>query len=125
MKNLPKKWRRKINPKSITVVHLLQRLEDLDNSRNLIEVYNGRNKLEHLLLVDDHTFEISRWEFLDDALKRLEENEHFFVFAQENRLLGCVWYTGDLVSSEKELVEKEKKNQVSKVFIAKQLRESD
>lgn len=115
MKNLPRKWLRKINPRSITVVDLLQRMEYFKNSSNVNEVYFGRNELDHLLLVDDQTFELARWEFLEDALQRLEENQHFFAFTQENRLLGCVWYTGELVSSPKDLVEKQK--QVSKVFL--------
>jgi hypothetical protein len=118
MKNLPKKWRQKINPKSITVVDLLRKMEYFKNSSNVVEVNFERNELDQLLLVNDHTFELARWEFLEDALKRLEENQHFFAFTQENRLLGCVWYTGDLVSSSKELVEKEKQNLISKVFLA-------
>ncbi|MCF1750119.1 GNAT family N-acetyltransferase [Mariniradius sediminis] len=115
MRNLPRKWLRKINPRSITVVELLQRMEYFKNSSNVNEVYFGRNELDQLLLVDDQTFELARWEFLDDALKRLEENQHFFAFKQDNRLLGCVWYTGELVSSPKDLVEKQK--HVSKVFL--------
>jgi hypothetical protein len=47
--------------------------------------------LSQLLLVDNCTFEISRWEFLNNALKRLEENQIFYTLTQKNRLIFCVW----------------------------------
>ncbi|SMD46290.1 Acetyltransferase (GNAT) domain-containing protein [Aquiflexum balticum DSM 16537] len=49
------------------------------------------NELSTLLMVDDFTFELSRWEFLEDSLKRLEAGYHFVTLVKGNNLLACIW----------------------------------
>lgn len=51
-----------------------------------------RNDLRDLLLVKDFDLNISRWEFLDDALKRLEEKQSFITKVEKGKLLTCIWY---------------------------------
>ncbi|WP_113922998.1 GNAT family N-acetyltransferase [Cognataquiflexum aquatile] len=69
-------------------------LEKIDPA-NEIKIKNNLDfrvlDISQLLLVDDCTFEISRWEFLQDALKRLEENQLFYTMTDKNRLILCIW----------------------------------
>lgn len=51
-----------------------------------------RNDLKDLLLVKDSDLNISRWEFLDDALKRLEDKQSFITKVEKEQLLTCIWY---------------------------------
>jgi hypothetical protein len=54
----------------------------------------SKNNLNELLLVDDYDFSISRWEFLEDALNRLENNQQFISKQINNKLIWCIWYNG-------------------------------
>lgn len=51
--------------------------------------------LSQLLLLNDYTFGLSRNEFLQDALKRLEENQKFLTISKEDSLLVCIWFKPD------------------------------
>jgi CelD/BcsL family acetyltransferase involved in cellulose biosynthesis len=52
----------------------------------------NKNKISDLLLVDDKSFEVCRWEFLVDALRRLENDQNFITQTKNNQLLVCIWY---------------------------------
>jgi hypothetical protein len=120
VKKIPLKWWRKFRPKSISVIELVDRVEKSKALDQSIQMKLNQDKLESLLLATDGTFEVPRWEFLEDALHRLEENEHFVTWARAGQLLGCLWYTGDLVSGTDDLIEKERKGKITQIFISGQ-----
>ena len=66
----------------------------------LIRATTGKNKgpdlrlddLKSLLIATDQTFGLSRWSFLNDSLKRLENNERFLTISENNKLFACIWF---------------------------------
>jgi hypothetical protein len=48
--------------------------------------------LKTLLLATDQTFTLSRWAFLQDSLRRLENNQRFLTISENNKLFACVWF---------------------------------
>jgi hypothetical protein len=87
--------------KNVNWSHILGKI-DPENEVKILDDFELKVlDLTHLLLVNDCTFEVSRWEFLQDALKRLEENQLFFTLTDKNRLILCVWYNNPDVVSKK------------------------
>ncbi|MCH6236771.1 GNAT family N-acetyltransferase [Cognataquiflexum rubidum] len=77
--------------KEVDWIHFLGKFEKFNENKILGEIELRVMDISQLLLVDDYTFEICRWEFLNDALKRLEENQIFYTITKNNRLIFCVW----------------------------------
>ncbi|MCL6260434.1 GNAT family N-acetyltransferase [Aquiflexum sp. TKW24L] len=83
---------KKGNPhKEVDWILFLRKIEQTNGKEFKGDIDLRVMDISQLLLVDDCTFEISRWEFLNDALKRLEENQIFYTLTQKNRLIFCVW----------------------------------
>jgi hypothetical protein len=83
---------------------------DFNKQKNLFKIikileggFNGNkfelveNQLGHLLFFNDYEFEVTRWEFLSDALKRLENGNSFWVLLKEDKMIACIW--GDKTNS--------------------------
>ncbi|MCS4436620.1 GNAT family N-acetyltransferase [Aquiflexum gelatinilyticum] len=58
-----------------------------------------KDYLDDLLRVGDFDLNVSRWEFLEDSLKRLEENQKFISLVRDNNLLACIWYNDNSSSN--------------------------
>ena len=50
-----------------------------------------KNNLNDLLAFDARGSLKSRWQFLRDAMKRLEDGETVYSWCKDGRLMGCVW----------------------------------
>ncbi|MCX2742204.1 GNAT family N-acetyltransferase [Pontibacter anaerobius] len=50
-----------------------------------------RDSLDDLLLYRPARAQVSRWEFLEEAMVRFETRQHSYTLAEEGRLLLCVW----------------------------------
>jgi hypothetical protein len=61
-----------------------------------------RDFLEDLLKVGDFDLKITRWEFLEDSLRRLEENQKFITLVDGNKLFSCIWYRENSTSNNSE-----------------------
>jgi hypothetical protein len=63
-----------------------------------------KNNLHDLLAFEPgKKTENTRWEFLEDAMWRLENGQHCFTWMENDRLLGCAWISyPDPGSTEKE-----------------------
>jgi hypothetical protein len=85
-------------------------------TRDLMVEYESQS-LDNLLLSDDKTFAVSRWEFLEDALKRLEENEKFIAFILKGKLKACVWYKGE-VMTQQDLTSQNLEKKMTKIFLS-------
>jgi hypothetical protein len=73
--------------------------------------------IDALLLVDDTTFDVCRWEFLEDALKRLEENEKFISYISEGKLKVCIWYKG-LEMTDQDFIPQNLEKKITKIFMS-------
>ncbi|EMS30878.1 hypothetical protein C943_03073 [Mariniradius saccharolyticus AK6] len=114
----PCQWWKKLSPLPVSVAELFQKLDTLKKLDDSVSMELELDNMEALLLSTDKTFDLARWEFLQDALNRLEENEHFVTWVRAGQLLCCLWYTGEMVSGEDELIEKERKGKITQVFIS-------
>jgi hypothetical protein len=77
----------------------------------------SNQNLDSLLLVDDKTFNVSRWEFLMDSLDRFEKNERFITYVDKGKLKICIWYKGDEITI-KELTQQNLGEKISKIYIS-------
>jgi hypothetical protein len=50
-----------------------------------------QNNLADLLNFDAQGASLSRWEFLEDALRRFEQGERSYTWSENGLLLGCAW----------------------------------
>lgn len=82
----------------------------IDNNLNI-----EHNNMNNLLLTGEFDFNICRWEFLEDALKRLEDGQDFFTHVKNDRLIWCIWFKN---SSEK-MGEFEGSVNIKEVFVSK------
>jgi hypothetical protein len=85
-------WKNQFFKRKLSQTQILEELnqfEEKDFFENKIQYHF--NELSTLLLADDFTFELSRWEFLEDSLKRLEAGCHFVTLVKGNNLLACLW----------------------------------
>jgi hypothetical protein len=84
------------------------------------EINLNSSKISDLLLLEDTCFEVSKWQFLEDALKRLENHESCLTYVRDGRLRLCIWYVGEINSvidlDELLLQEKIKKIYISRYF---------
>lgn len=89
-------WKNKFffgKPSQNQIFKKLKQFNDKDFFESNIQFHF--NELSTLLLADDFTFEISRWEFLEESLKHLEAGYHFLTLVKENNLLACLWIEKD------------------------------
>jgi hypothetical protein len=91
---LPKKFKKK----DTNTFDLLSKLNSLSAKTEDSNIEYYSQSIDALLLVDDKTFEVSRWEFLEDALNRLEENEKFMALISRGKLQVCIWYKGEEIT---------------------------
>jgi hypothetical protein len=79
-------WKNKINqfPK-----YFFKNAEDI-TLENIPLTNMEKNNLQHLLCYEN-TFHTSRWEFLEDALSRIEAGESFLTSVVNGRLICCIW----------------------------------
>jgi len=102
---------------NMTFNELISKLDSLAGNSEDSLVNFDNQLLDSLLLVHDRTFHISRWEFLEDSLKRLEENEKFVAYVFKGELKVCIWYTGEAVTLQ-ELSQVSLKGNVTKIFVS-------
>ncbi|MBX0332367.1 GNAT family N-acetyltransferase [Pontibacter sp. HSC-14F20] len=50
-----------------------------------------KNELKDLLCYIPTTTLVSKWEFLSDAMRRLETGQHVYTWQENGQLLGCAW----------------------------------
>jgi hypothetical protein len=108
---------KRIRNRDLNVNDLLSRLNSLsfETKESFFEVNN--QSLDALLLVDDKNFEVSRWEFLEDALNRLEENEKFITFISKGKLQVCIWYKGEEMTVH-DLTSQNLEKKITKIFLS-------
>jgi CelD/BcsL family acetyltransferase involved in cellulose biosynthesis len=79
----------KINSKGLKIDIKVSKPEFNNNYKNL-EIH--KNSLADLLLFDEKHGKITRWEFLEDCMKRIEMNQSFFSIKSEKLLIAVLWY---------------------------------
>jgi hypothetical protein len=52
----------------------------------------NKNSLEDLILFDEAGSRLTRWDFLKEAMGRFERGEQVYSWAENGRLLGCIWH---------------------------------
>ncbi|WP_194976262.1 GNAT family N-acetyltransferase [Aquiflexum lacus] len=82
------------------------------------EINLNSSKISDLLLLEDTCFEVSKWQFLEDALKRLENHESCLTYVRDGRLRLCIWYVGK-INSVIELDELFRKDKIKKIYISR------
>ena len=82
------------------------------------EINLNSSKISDLLLIDDTCFEVSRWQFLMDAQKRLENHEKCITYVRDGKLRLCIWYVGD-IGSIMDLYELLPKGEIIKIYISR------
>lgn len=50
-----------------------------------------KNSLRDLLDFEQHDGKLTRWEFLESAMRRFEQGEYCYSWAESGRLLACAW----------------------------------
>jgi hypothetical protein len=95
------KLSQRISNKQPSYDAVIARIKYLTNTSDEYQIINGGPHLDSLLLATDRTFLVSRWEFLEDSLKRLEENESFISFLYKGNLEVNIWYTGKAIDLNK------------------------
>ncbi len=75
-------------------------------------------KISDLLLIEEASFEVSKWQFLEDALKRLENHENCLTYVQDGRLRLCIWYVGR-IDSVMDLDELSRQDEIRKIYISR------
>jgi CelD/BcsL family acetyltransferase involved in cellulose biosynthesis len=72
--------------------HLSEYLASKDiMSRLSSSLVIGRDSLEDLLDFEARGTWVTRWEFLETAMHRLEAGQHAYTWSEGGRLLGCAW----------------------------------
>lgn len=61
--------------------------------------YLQKNRLQDLLAFEPNGTLKSRWQFMRDAMQRLEQGETVYTWCEQNRLMGCVWLNSQTTSS--------------------------
>lgn len=56
------------------------------------------NNIKHLLMYDDY-LGTSRWDFLSNAFKKVEAGEKFISWADDSKLLFCIWFHENIDNS--------------------------
>jgi hypothetical protein len=110
---LPKKFKKR----DTNTIDLLSRLNSLSAETEDSCIEYDSQSIDALLLVDDTTFDVCRWEFLEDALKRLEENEKFISYISEGKLKVCIWYKG-LEMTDQDFIPQNLEKKITKIFMS-------
>ncbi len=98
---------------------ILNKLKIVAKSTHIkAEINLNSSKISDLLLIDDTYFEITKWQFLEDALKRLENQENCLTYVRNGRLRSCIWYKGTLDSVGK-LEEFHIQNKLTKIYASR------
>ncbi|MDO6440363.1 GNAT family N-acetyltransferase [Cyclobacterium sp. 1_MG-2023] len=66
-----------------------KKVKQLEESKVPIEMVT--NNIKHLLMYDDY-LGTSRWDFLSNAFKKVEAGEKFISWADDSKLLFCIWF---------------------------------
>jgi hypothetical protein len=111
----------KISGHSIPNENLIEKLGSILKNKfmnNKIQIKT--DDLSTLLIVDDFTFDVCRWEFLEDALKRLDENQFFVTIITNKKILACLWFEEKIIEIDVEEI-LNNKSRIIKVFLSKNL----
>lgn len=93
LKNKLDRMRGRINTVDLPNKIILDRLERIRTMAGKNEGPDMRlDDLKSLLMATDQTFGLSRWSFLNDSLKRLENNQRFLTISEKNKLFACIWF---------------------------------
>lgn len=68
-----------------------------DSNIDINAINFQHNRLNDLLKFEENRFPISRWEFLNDALERLESGEEFLTLLHHDKLIGFIWIDKDSI----------------------------
>lgn len=80
------------------------------------------NQLEDLLNFDESKFSISRWEFLNDALARLESDEGFLTLIQDDIIIGFIWIEKDSIPNEIHKIDIYELKKINKIFCVREVK---
>lgn len=98
---------------------IFNKLKIVSNSIHVkAEIHLNNSNLNDLLLIEDTCFEVSKWQFLQDGLKRLENQENCLTYVSDGRLKLCVWYVGN-ISSVMDLDELLRQDKITKIYISR------
>ncbi|OKL39551.1 GNAT family N-acetyltransferase [Pontibacter flavimaris] len=64
------------------------------------------NDLKELLLYTPAKYDVSRWEFLETAMRRLEAGDTCYTWSKDGQLMACAWLVDLVVDSENTAPEK-------------------
>jgi hypothetical protein len=99
---------------------LLSKLkEEANKSTTLSEIKLNSKGIGDLQLAGDTSFEICRWRFLEDALRRFENKENCLTLVSDGELRLCMWYIGEL----KDIGDIDKLNdlnKLTKIYVSRQ-----
>jgi hypothetical protein len=103
----------------LSTVSILEKLKIVSKSIHVkAEINLNSCKITDLLLIEDTCFEISKWQFLEDALKRLESQENCLTYVRDGRLRLCIWYVGT-IKSVMDLDELLRQDELTKIYISR------
>ena len=109
------------NNKDFSSATVVKKLELIKNGGNNGDLMINSDLLSDLLRANDRNFSICRWKFLEDALKRLEDQENFITVIKEEELVLCVWYSRGLENSENYKNSFEEKD-ITKIYASNQIK---
>lgn len=66
-----------------------QKVKQLEEPKQAVDMVT--NNIKHLLMYDDY-LGTSRWDFLSNAFKKVEAGEKFISWADDSKLLFCLWF---------------------------------
>lgn len=112
----------RLTSRKISMDEIVVEIKKLQKSEATFSIILDQDNLDHLLLADDSTFEVSRWEFLEDALERLEKNERFLCCINGTQLVLCVWYNGEAVDDLDRFMDAGNQVVITKIFNSQNLK---
>lgn len=102
LNNISKGFILKNSNKDVLIMNWAKKIVGNDTLPNL---NYRKDNLGDLLLVGDYDLLVSRWEFLVDSLKRLEDNQNFITLVENDKLLACIWYKDQfLIAPDKNII---------------------
>ena len=92
---------KKVSLKTLTLYKQLKEPKKIDNFLiydNKMGLYHNtetlpvnKDNLNDLLMFKAEGTQLTRWEFLEDSMRRFEVGQHAYTFAKDGVLIGCVW----------------------------------
>lgn len=70
------------------------------HSSDLIDIQ--KDSLSDLMKFEETSTKPTRWQFHAEAMRRFEEGEHCFSWADDNQLLYCVWFRSSMPADSKQ-----------------------